>query len=182
MEPIALNLAPVLAVRIDREPACDGERPRQDVCAGDVRLARAMHLQEGLLHEILGASALACLPREEGEELRGDQIVELRERAIVTEGVPVHRAACGVRKARVEARRGLFPPFSTSCVTPRHGEHGRRRGKFREKSCAGESLRGRRKRRIEGRLAVARDVREIDDVALPPDRSCGGFVARADIE
>lgn len=53
--PRLVDLTPGLPVGVHREPPRDAERPGEHLAARRVHLSCAVHLQEGLLHEVLGA-------------------------------------------------------------------------------------------------------------------------------
>jgi hypothetical protein len=85
------------AVVVDHEPPGDGERPGQHLGAADEAAARAVHVQEGLLYDVLDDRAVAHAPAEVTRQPGRQLVVDRLERGVVARRVALH--------GRVRARR-----------------------------------------------------------------------------
>jgi hypothetical protein len=89
------DLALVAPRLIDDEPAGDGEYPRDDRRSRKEARPASVHVEQRLLHEVLGHCGVANVSAEEGVEPRRERIVDLAERCVVSCSVAIHRGIEG---------------------------------------------------------------------------------------
>ncbi len=79
---------------IDHEPPRDRKRPGHDRSARCEVLARAVNVQERLLHQIFRLPAISSAAHQESLDARPEQIIQLGEGGVFPAGVAVHGRIC----------------------------------------------------------------------------------------